>query len=68
MANLCVLTYYLSDDFCNEMISLVNDENDYANMFYSNDGYKKGYPWLFYLTNSRASGEDSILYPEIPKL
>lgn len=57
MANLCVLTYYLSDDFCNNMISLVNGVNEYANVFYNNDGYKKGYPWLFYLTNSRPSGE-----------
>lgn len=64
MANLCVLTYYINQDFCDEMMNIVNDENTPANMFYDNDGYKLGYPWLFYMENGNPAEQESVLSPE----
>ena len=39
MANLCVLSYYSSPDFCDAMASLLSDADNYANDFYQNGGY-----------------------------
>ena len=52
LANLCVLVdYNTNNNFCGDYLALVNAEKQLANTFYDNEGYKLGYPWLYYLTN-----------------
>lgn len=65
LANLCVLIDYNQQiEYCKVHLELVNAEPVLANTFYDNAGYKKGQPWLYYLTNNRPSPGNEILQPQ----
>ena len=57
------MDYNLQIEYCKVFNDLVRNENELANTFYDNDGYKKGLPWLYYMTNGLPSNRDSILKP-----
>ena len=53
LSNLCVLNLYRGDsNVCRLVKEIINKLPLNTNKYYSDDGYKQGMPWIYYMQGS----------------
>lgn len=63
LSNLCVLNMYTGDsNVCRLVKDIISTKQTDTNTFYSDDGYKQGMPWIYYMQGTTTKNAVNVLH------